>query len=223
MKKIRILIADDHNIVRQSIVGLIESCDEMYVVGEAEDGNKLIEKYLHFKPDVVISDISMPRMSGLEAAEILLSKDPLAKVIFLSIYNTDEYIYKSLKVGALGLIGKDILKGELIEAIKTVAAGEKYFSGKMDEEIEAIRKRYEDISLKGTGSKIESLNHREKEVLKYISHGLTSEEIATKLYVSKRTVDVTRIALMEKLHVKTAHQLIRFAVEYAYKNKESFQ
>jgi len=194
----------------------------MFVVAEAEDGQKMIEKYFQFKPDVVITDISMPRMSGMEAAEVLLSKDSSTKIIFLSIHNSDEYIYKSLKAGACGLIGKDILKGELIEAIRSVAEGEKYFSGKSEEELNSIVKRYDEISLKGTGSKIDLLNHREREVLKYISQGLTSEEIATKLYVSKRTVDVTRISIMDKLDIKTAHQLIRFAVEYAYKNKESF-
>ena len=222
MKKVRILIADDHNIVRQSIVSLIETSPDMFVVAEAEDGQKIIEKYFQFKPDVVITDISMPRMSGMEAAEVLLSKDSSTKIIFLSIHNSDEYIYKSLKAGACGLIGKDILKGELIEAIRSVAEGEKYFSGKSEEELNSIVKRYDEISLKGTGSKIDLLNHREREVLKYISQGLTSEEIATKLYVSKRTVDVTRISIMDKLDIKTAHQLIRFAVEYAYKNKESF-
>jgi len=222
MKKIRVLIADDHNIVRQSIVSLIESSPDMLVVAEAEDGQKIIEKYFHFKPDVVITDISMPRMNGLEAAKTLLAKNPSAKIIFLSIYNTDEYIYKTLKVGAMGLIGKDILKGELLEAIRTVAAGEKYFTAKSEEELEALLKRYDEFGLSGTGSKMDLLNHREKEVLKYISQGLTSEEIAIKLYVSKRTVDVTRISIMNKLGIKTAHQLIRFAVEYAYKNKESF-
>ena len=222
MKKKRILIADDHNIVRQSIVSLIDANEDMYVVAEAEDGQKLVEKYFQFKPDIVLTDISMPRMNGLEAVKNLISKDPSAKVIFLSMHNTDEYIYKALKAGACGLIGKDILKGELVEAIRTVAAGGKYFVGKSEEELNAVIKRYDEISLKDNGTPIDLLNHREKEVLKYISMGLTSDEIATKIFVSKRTVDVTRIAIMEKLGIKTSHQLIRFAVEYAYKNKEGF-
>jgi len=220
MKKIRILVADDHNIVRQSIVGLIEANPEVCIIAEAEDGEKLVEKYFKFKPDVVVTDISMPRLNGLEAAKKILASDSKAKIIFLSIHNTDEYIYKCLKIGAKGLVGKDILIGELINAIETVAQGERYFLGKNETEIKKIANGIENKKITDTGSLVEQLTHREKEVLRSLSLGLTSEEIADKLIVSKRVVDITRMSIMEKLGLKTLHQLIRFAVEYWYEHKE---
>lgn len=217
MSKIRILVADDHTIVRQSIIGLIDDHPEFCVVAEVEDGSKIIDKYLKFKPDIVISDISMPRVNGLEAAKSLIARDPKAKIIFLSIHNTDEYIFKSYKTGARGLIGKDILKGELFNAIQTVANGGLYFLGRSENEIHDIVNSYEKKNISGSIEKIELLSHREKEILECLSLGLTSEEIAEKLILGKRVVDVARASIMEKLGIKNAHNLIRFAVEYFYK------
>jgi two-component system, NarL family, response regulator NreC len=216
-KKTRILVADDHNIVRQSIITMIETNPSMMVVAEAENGEKMIEEYFKHKPDVVLSDISMPHVNGLDAVKSLIAKDPDAKVIFLSIHNTDEYIYKSFIIGASGLIGKDILKGELFFAIETVAGGGKYFNGKSEEEVEKIKNLYRDKDISSAEEQVEQLTHREKEVLKALSLGLTSEEIADRLILSKRVVEVTRMNIMQKLGLKSFHHLIRFAVEFFYK------
>lgn len=220
MKKIRLLVADDHNIVRQGIINILEEYPDMIVVAEADDGQSLKEKYFQFKPDIILSDISMPRVNGIDAIKNLLIDDPNAKVIFLTIYNSDEFIYETSRLGAYGLVGKDVLKGELINSIRTVAGGEKYFMGKSDEELAAIKKRYELLTMENKDSNVESLTHREIEVLHFIAQGLTSEEIADKLFISKRTIDKVRSVLMEKLKIKSLPQLIRFAVEYSYKNKD---
>lgn len=220
MKKIRLLVADDHNIVRQGIINILEEYSDMVVVAEADDGLSLKEKYLQFKPDIILSDISMPRVNGIEAIKSLLSDDPKAKVIFLTIYNSDEFIYETSRLGAHGLVGKDVLKGELINAIRTVSEGEKYFMGKSEDELNKINKRYEQLAIDNKESAVESLTHREIEILNFIAQGLSSEEIADRLFVSKRTVDKARSVLMEKLSIKSLPQLIRFAVEFYYKNKD---
>lgn len=217
MSKIRILIADDHTIVRQSIIGLIDGHPDFCVVAEVEDGSKIIDKYIKFKPDIVISDISMPRVNGLEAAKSLLARDPEAKIIFLSVHNNDEYIFKSYNAGARGLIGKDILKGELFNAIHIIANGGLYFLGRNENEINNIVCSYANKNISGTGEKIELLSHREKEILECLSLGLTSDEIAEKLILGKRVVDFARASIMEKLGIKNFHNLMRFAVEYYYK------
>lgn len=217
MKRIRILVADDHTIVRQSIIALIESESNFCVVAEADNGEKLVEKYFRFKPAIVITDISMPRVNGLEAVKSIIARDTKAKIIFLSIHNTDDYIYKAFKTGASGLIGKDSLQGELKNAIETVIDGEKYFMGKSDDDIKKIIETYERNDLTDSVSKVEHLSHREIQILKCLSQGLTTDEIVDKLILGKRVVEVTRSSIMAKLGIKTYHNLIRFAVEYYYK------
>jgi DNA-binding NarL/FixJ family response regulator len=217
---IRVLAADDHNIVRQAIVEIIDANPDLCVVAEAEDGEAMIRKYSKFRPDIVLTDISMPRLNGLEAVKLLLEKEPGAKVIFLSMFTNDEYIYKSLKVGAKGLIGKDILKGELAEAIKTVAAGGIYYPARSEKDLHEIVKRYDALSLEKPKSKIDLLNAREKKVLKLLSEGLSSEEIGIKLYISTKTVSKARSSIMEKLQIKSFHHLIRFAVEYFFDKQD---
>ncbi|MCL4549187.1 MAG: response regulator transcription factor, partial [Bacteroidetes bacterium] len=137
MKKIRLLITEDHNLVRQGIENLLSQCDDISVVAEAEDGQTMINKYLDFKPDVVLCDIEMPRMDGLTAANRILTKDNKAKIIFLTIHNTEEYIYNAYKIGAVGLIPKIVLKDELIDSIRAVASGKKYFIGKTEEDLKS--------------------------------------------------------------------------------------
>ena len=220
IKTIRILIADDHNVVRQGIINLIESNPELIIVAEAADGQTMIEKYSQSRPDVVVTDLNMPKMNGLEAGKIILSKDSSAKIIFLTINNTDEYIYEGLRIGAKGLIGKNILKGELIRAIQIVADGGTYFMGKSDDELALIKKQFDERDISGSKSLVDKLDPREKQILNYLSMGLTSEEIAGKLFISKRTVELARSKMMEKLKIKSFHQMIRFAVEYSFKNKD---
>lgn len=220
MKKIRLLIADDHNIVRQGLISILEDHPNIVVVAEAEDGESMYEKYFAFKPDIVLTDISMPRMNGIDASKKILAKDKDAKIIFLTMHNSEEYIYKAIKIGVSGLITKDVIKGELVDAIETVAEGNDYFCRISEEGIKNIKNKFEKINNRMQSANTSLLTEREKDILKYISQGFTSEEIAGLLSIGRRTVDITRSAIMEKLNIKTLPQLIRFAVELTYFNND---
>jgi DNA-binding NarL/FixJ family response regulator len=130
MQLIRIVIADDHGLFREGVINLLKDSSELYVVGEASNGRELVSKYFEIKPDVVISDILMPDLSGIEAAKRIIEKDESAKILFLSMYDSEEYVYQILKVGGLGLLNKSVEKPELIEAIKEVT-GDSSISGKI--------------------------------------------------------------------------------------------
>ncbi len=220
MKKIRLLITEDHNLVRQGIENLLSQCDDISVVAEAEDGQTMINKYLDFKPDVVLCDIEMPRMDGLTAANRILTKDNKAKIIFLTIHNTEEYIYNAYKIGAVGLIPKIVLKDELIDSIRAVDSGKKYFIGKTEEDLKLLKKKYDAIETLRHDSEFSGLTRREKEILTYIGQGFSSSEIADKLQISKETVDSYRSVIMSKMGIETLPKLIRFALDFIYAQKD---
>ncbi len=216
MDKVRILVSEDHNLVRRGLISIIENHKDFVIAGECEDGAGLVEKYSITKPDIVISDISMPNMGGIDAAKQILSIDSEAKIIFLTVFESDDYINKAIKIGAYGLISKQSLKEELIKTIIAVNSGKKYFQGKTDREVKDIERKFSDNS----SVKSESHNELDKEMLELIAQGLTSEEIAEIKSESKRTIDAIRKEIMDKLNLKTLPQLIKYAVEFTYKAKE---
>ena len=222
MQKIRLLLADDHNILRQGLIDILERYDDFCIVAEAEDGYSMINKYFAFNPDVVLCDIEMPGLNGIEAAQEILEKDKDAKIIFLSMHNSDEYIYKILQINASGLIPKEIIKNELVTSIRAVAGGEKYFMGKTIQEVEKIKVRFD--NLKGISDETDSLNLTalEKQILFLVAEGKTSQEISEILHKSKRTIDSHRASIMNKLNLETLPQLIKYAVQFSFtkKNKE---
>ncbi len=214
-KFIRILLADDHTLFRSGVLSLLENEENLYVVGEVENGNDLPGKYFEVKPDLVLLDISMPGKSGLEAAKEIRLKDPEAKILFLSMHEGNEYIYLCLKAGGMGLINKNITKGELILAIKKVSEGLKYFKNNLnDEQLKQIYYTYE----RKSGNKPifikDTLTSREEIVLKLIGEGLISNEIAKHMNLSKRTVDTYRASIMQKLNIKNLPELIKYAIRY---------
>lgn len=219
MNKIRIIIADDHTILRQGLVDILDKFEDIRVVAEAEDGNSLVSKYFTFHPDLVLSDIEMPNQNGLDAAREILSRDPEAKILFLSMYNSDEDFFKILQTKAYGLVSKEIIKSELVLAIRTVFNGEKYFLGKSSEDIKAIIAKYSladpDESNNAEARSI-TLTPTEKNVLMMIADGKTSQEIANISHKSKRTVDSIRSTIMSKLNLHSAPQLIKYAVELSF-------
>jgi two-component system response regulator NreC len=214
--KIRILISDDHNLVRQGLINMLENLPDIYIAGEADDGQTLVEKYQQIKPDIVLSDISMPLINGIAAAQEILRINKKAKIIFLTAFANDEYIYKALKIGARGLISKDTSKGELINTIRKVMNEENYFMGKTGKEIESILKTFKNQKSSPPQKPLVQLVEIEKVVLSYIAQGFTSKEIAEKLKLSKRVIDYHRVEIMEKLGIKNLSQLIKFAVEYSF-------
>ncbi len=214
-KYIRVLLADDHTLFRNGIISLLESEKEIFIVGEVDNGKDLLNKYFEIMPDLVLLDISMPGKSGLEAAKEIRQKDHKAKLLFLSMHEEDEYIYHCLKAGGMGLINKNITKGELVLAIKRVSEGANYFRNNLSEEqIKYIYNKYERSSLKKPTYIKDALTSREENVLKLIGKGLTSNEIAQQLNISKRTVDSFRSSIMQKLKIKNLPELIKYAISY---------
>jgi DNA-binding NarL/FixJ family response regulator len=219
MDTIKLLLAEDHTIVRQGLTAIIETSGDICVVAEAEDGQALVRKYFEFKPDVVLSDVEMPGLDGFAAAEEILAKENNARIVFISMHNTDDYISHAYKMGAAGMISKSVIKGELIRAIRAVAEGQKYFMNKSEKELDELCARHDSGKDLSSKQDEELLNQREKDILELIAEGLKSEEIAEKFNLSKRTVDFERAKIMNKLKIKNPTHLVLYAVQHHLEKK----
>jgi two-component system response regulator NreC len=210
---IRLLIADDHNLFREGIKNLLGDEKDIFIVGEAETGESLVKKYIELKPDIVLADISMPQLTGIEALEKLKKSGQRPKFLFLTMFDGDEYIYYCAKAGCRGLVSKKIMKGELIFAIKTVNEGKRYFGAKInEEELNEIIDNFEKKTEKRKNG--DELTPREEQIVRLISEGLTSSEIAERLFVSKRTIDTHRTHLIQKLNLKSLPDLIKYSINF---------
>ena len=217
---IKILVADDHKLFRRGIIKLLSEQPNVYILGEAENGEKLVEEYFRVYPDIILADIAMPVMSGLEAVKKIKEKDPNVKALFLSMFDSDEYIYKVIKSGGMGLINKNIMEGELIYAIEKVYNNEKYFRGKWtNESLEQFIKNFESSKIELNVPDAE-ISFREEQILKFLNEGLSSKEMAEKLKLSKKTVDFYRSNIMRKFNLKNASDLIRFSIKYFDKRND---
>ena len=211
-KVIRVLLADDHSLFREGIMSMLKDNEEIDIIGEAADGKELISKYSELLPDIVLSDINMPIKSGPNAVKSILNQHNNAKVLFLTQFTGDDYLYSVIKSGAFGLISKTCMKEELIFAIKEVNKGRKYFRNKSKDELDSIIKRFEDIRMEGMEFHLSILTPKEREVLYLVGEGLTSEQIANQLKMSKRTVDTHRHRIITTLGLSSVSELIRYAV-----------
>ncbi len=213
-KSIKILVADDHKLFRSGIIRLLKDHQDIYIVAEAENGSELIERYFEVSPDIVLVDIAMPQLSGLEAVSRIKEKDPEVKALFLSMYDNDDYIYKVLKSGGMGLINKNILEGELTYAIEQVNSGEMYFRGNWTkDELERLVSEFESHSNQQDIDNYD-VSFREEQVLKLLNEGLTSQQIAFELELSKKTIDFYRANIMRKFDLNSVTDLILFAMKY---------
>jgi len=220
MKNIRILLCDDHALFRSGIASLLKNEQGYFVVGEAEDGKEMVEKFDLLKPDVVIADISMPGASGIDAAKEINRKYSDIKILFLTMLQDEEYIFLSIKAGGLGLINKNIVKGELLYAIKEVSEGRKYFGPNYNaEKINTIVNKYSHPQKSASHSVYDELTHMEKRILEYIAEDMSSAEIADKMCLGKRTIDSYRARLIDKFNLKSLHGLIKFALLYVESKK----
>jgi DNA-binding NarL/FixJ family response regulator len=214
-KPVRILLSDDHSLLRTGVISMLKDEKDILIVGEAEDGEQLIDKYFKLMPDIIISDISMPKMSGIDALAKIKRKDSSAKALFLSMYEGEEYIYSIYKAGGSGLINKNIVKGELLFAIKKVLEGNYYFGANIQAgNLNEIISKYSSKKLFNIEKTKLILTDREKQVLTLIGEAKTSSVIAIELDLSKRTIDTHRTNIMQKLNLKSLPELIRFAVKY---------
>jgi DNA-binding NarL/FixJ family response regulator len=208
-KPIRVLIADDHTIVRTGIRHVLESDNGFEVVGEAATGTEAVALAASLRPDVVVLDISMPGESGLQVAARLRDGSPDRRIVILSMHDNAEYVLESVRAGADGYLLKDAAATDLRSAIRSVCRGESYFSPPVASRLrEALRAEQE---AKAGG--LEQLTAREREVLQGVARGRTNKEIAAELGISHRTVETHRESLMRKLQIRTVAELTRFALE----------
>lgn len=207
---IKVLLADDHTLVRQGIENLLEGEEDIAIVSEASDGYEVLERAEETIPDIVIVDISMPRLNGLEATRRLKSKESPVKVILLSMYDDEEYIRRALRVGAEGYVLKEGAIGELVDAIKNVMDGEYYLSPPILSSLVRMFRRTQDGS---QTDKYDELTSREREVLQLIAEGNSNKEIAEILSRSVETVRTHRAHIMNKLDLHSASELTHFAVD----------
>lgn len=210
MDKIRILLADDHTILRNGIRAILEDEPGMEVVGEAEDGRTAVSLASQLKPDIVIMDIAMPLLNGLEATRQIRRTCPGVKVIILSMHDNEEYIVQVLEAGAMGYILKDAAARELINALRTVHRGEAVLSP-------AITRIVIEDYLRWGGIRptedSDELSPREREILQLIAEGYTSKQIAEILTISLKTVQAHRNSLMQKLNLHNRGELVKYAIQ----------
>lgn len=206
---IRILLADDFAIVREGLRALLENQPDMQVVALADSGSKAVRLVDELDPDVVIMDISISELSGIEAMQKMLKHHPDLKVVVLSINDTSPYIIRALNAGAGGYLFKESAGLDVVEAVRVVIRGERYLSQQVLELLDADA----GASKKRRGSNpLEKLSSRELEVLQLVAEGKTSQEIAELLSISPKTVDTYRSRLMGKINVKDITGLVKFAV-----------
>lgn len=218
-KPIRIIIADDHKLFRSGIISLLEDVEEILIVSEVETGKDLIDKYSEVNPDVILVDISMPGINGIETIKAIKKNHEDVKALMLSMYDSDEYVFYALKSGAKGLLSKNTMKGELIHAIKNVYSGKRYFGVTLNEEkIIELENKYRSLVSTDLES-FNQLNMKDRNILEYISKGMTSQEIADQFKVSKKTIAYYRSRIMQRLQIKTLPELISYAVRYSMINK----
>lgn len=222
---IRIVLVDDHILVRDGIRSLLEDADEFIVVGEASDGKKALETIPSLHPDIVICDIRMPEMSGIEMVKALRNSTFSGKIIMLSMHDSDEYILQSINSGADGYLLKDASKEEFLKALSTVYKGGKYFSGDVSSVLVKNLKSGQHISKQLTEEPAEKeisiknkdgfdLTKRETQILQLAVSGMTNKDIAEQLNISKRTTEVHRFNLMKKMGVKNVLELNNVAREH---------
>jgi DNA-binding NarL/FixJ family response regulator len=212
----RILLADDHVMFRRGVRSIIQGMDNVEVVGEAGDGLELLRLVQEIHPDLVILDISMPNLRGLEATRELKILDPGVKVLILSMHKDREYLYHALTAGAEGYLLKEDADGELFAAIETLRGGGTFISSLLSTQMADIF--VEKFRAGGEAPKApeELLTVREREILKLIAEGKSSKEIGTLLFISSRTVQHHRANLMRKLNLKKTADLVKYAIQKGY-------
>lgn len=208
MKLVRVILADDHNLVRSGIKMLVESLPGVAVVAEASDGYETLALVETHRPDVVLLDIGMPRLNGLETAARIAKDYPDVRILMLSVHTTEEYVLRALRVGATGYLLKDADQSELELAFKAVTSGETYLSPGVSRHV--IDQYLQSVS--GITRPLDDLSPRQRQILQLIAEGHTTREIAQMLDLSVKTVDSHRTAMMDRLDLHDIASLVRFAV-----------
>jgi len=204
----RVLLADDHPVVRRGLRGLLDVEPDFTVVAEADDGAQALERVLHGDVDLAVLDVSMPRMTGLQAATELARRHPEIRVLMLSMHENEQFFFEALKAGASGYVLKTAADRDLVEACRATMRGETFLYGGA---VTALARDYIARARRGEDD-AEPLTPREREVVKLVAEGHTSEEIAELLVISRKTVDRHRANVLEKLGLRDRVDLTRYAI-----------
>jgi DNA-binding NarL/FixJ family response regulator len=207
---IRILLADDHTIVRDGLRALLDRQSDMSVVAEAADGRECVKLAERHSPDVVIMDVAMPEMNGIEAARRILSADPKTSVLILSMHRDESYVLRALRAGARGYLLKDSPRDDVLTAIRTVAAGRSYLSRQVSQILQEDYVRQ--LESRGLEDSYDLLTDREREILQLLAEGKANKEVASLLNISPTTVETHRAHILQKLSLHSTADLILYAV-----------
>ena len=209
---IRVLIAEDHQLVREGIHALLEKAGDIHIVGEASNGKEAIDLVQELKPDVLVMDIMMPRLNGIQAAEYIRDLKLPTRILILSMYSDAGFVNRALQCGVTGYVLKSSVSDELLQAVRSVAAGNMFLSSQISEIVE------NSVTHPGTAGKEEDpfsiLSPREKEIVQLIAEEHTSVEIGKILFISDKTVEKHRSRIMDKLKVRNLAGLVRLAIKY---------
>ena len=217
-EKVRIVIAEDHTILREGLRSLLSSSPNFEIIGEAGDGREAIRQVKKFKPELILTDLSMPRMNGMEAIKEIKRESPATKILVLTVHRAEEYILATFRAGADGYLLKDSTHSELLMAVKKVLSGAHYISPEISEKV--IEGYIEGKKSLKSRTSWETLTQREREILKLIAEGYRNKEIAGDLCISVKTVEKHRANLMEKLDLHSIQALTTFAIEKGLVSRE---
>ena len=210
MGKLKILIADDHTLVRQGLRKILEGQPGWEVVAEAGDGREAVQQAIQLRPDVVILDLAMPRLNGVEAVQQIERRAPGVRVLVLSMYADEAYVTRAVRAGAAGYLLKDSADADLIRAVSAVAQGKSFFSPTVARII--LDEYGRQLAAKGVTDRFDTLSEREREVFQLIAEGYTNKEVADLLHISPATVETHRAHIMEKLDLHSTAELVLCAV-----------
>lgn len=208
-ERVRVLLADDHAVVREGLAALLGAQPDIEVIGAVGDGREAVRESRRLEPDVVVMDVTMPELNGIEATGQIHDACPATSVVMLSMHSDVEHVYRALRAGARGYLLKSSAGSEVAEAVRAVHSGRRYLSSKIAESVldDYIRKR-------STDSPLESLSPRERQILQLIAEGRATVDIARMLSLSPKTVDTYRSRMMAKLGIGDLPALIKFAVQH---------
>lgn len=210
MTKIRILLADDHGIVRKGLRFLLDRQPGMEVLGEASDGREAVELAEQLNPDVVVMDIAMPRLNGIEATSQIVKRHPRIGVIILSMHSDEGYIMRTLTAGAKGYLLKDSAEADLLRAVEAVSQGKPFFSPAISKTL--LEDYLRQLQQRGLTDTYDLLTNREKEILQLLAEGKSNKEVATLLNLSPYTVETHRTHIMQKLNLHNTAEIVLYAV-----------
>lgn len=220
MKKIRILIADDHSIVREGLRQLLESQPDMEIIGDAEDGEEALEKIRLLHPDIVLLDITMPNINGMEVANLARDKKPRTQIVVFSMHAKESFVRDLFRAGVLGYVLKASPSSDIIEAIRAACRGEYFLSSKLKTEV--IRKYIKGQAKNSSLSGYDLLTEREQQIFRLVAHGLSTEKIACLLYISPKTVEKHRSSVLHKLNIQDRFELLKYAIKVGVVDPEQW-